>query len=271
MTPLKLIAEIIASKYAGKYYESVQTVNSPLRVQFGYIPEGWLSKICWGDLTWVWRKNGIKATGIAGFICGDSDSHLCSTLWNPESLNYLAWCGVYIYRPDNFADFYDPLTGATEIARNIGYKDDITWSRMYGNKEARYEEIHMERLNEPLLKHSYPVESYFSTVRCQTYLGPKSTSCISRLAGCAMARLYRRTSNIVLSDRFFLPDPRFCRGHAYEDVLRDVWVARVICEEEGVIYAVYATSVRAVDDSWNYTDRLSTQFQKFFDGVVLEG
>jgi len=270
MTPLKLVGEIIALRYAGKYYKSIHKLNTPLKVRFSYIPEGWLSEICWGDLTWVWRKNGISATGVAGFICGDRYSHACSTLWNPDSPNYLAWCGVYIYKPDNFADFYDPVSGATETARNIGYKDDITWSRMYGNKKANYEEIHIERLNEPLLEQSYHVESYFSTVRCQTYLGAGSTSFLSRLASYALTGLYRRTSDVILDDRFFLPDPRFCMGHAYEDVLRDVWVARVICAEHGVIYAVYPTSVRAEDDSWNYTEKLSTQFKKFFKGVRLE-
>ncbi len=270
MTPLKPIAEIIASVYAGKYRKSLCRLNPPMKVRFGYIPEGWLPEICWGDLTWVWRKHGIRATGIAGFICGDKDSHSCSTLWNPASPSYLAWCGVYIYKPDDFSDFYDPVSGATETARNIGYKDDITWSRMYGNKKANYEEIHMERLKAPLLVHSYPVESYFSTVRCQTYLGAASTSNLSRLASCTLASLYRRTSGVILDDRFFLPDPRFCVEHAYEDVLRDVWVARVICADHGVIYAVYATSVRAEDNSWNYTEELSSQFKRFFNGVRLE-
>jgi len=269
MKALKLADEITASRFARKYFDSLKEVNPPLIVSFGYVPEGWLSEMCWGDLTWVWRKNGIDATGIAGFICGKSDTHSCSTLWDPASPNYLAWCGVYIYRPDKFSDFYEPATGATELARNIGYKDDITWSKMYGNKRASYEEIHIERLDMPELSVFYPVESYFSVVRCQTYLGSKSRSLTSRLASSTMASLYWKTSNIKLDDGFFLPEARFCKGHSYENVLRDVWVSRVICKEEGVIYAIYATSVRAEDGSWNYTRILSGEFSKFFNGIRL--
>ncbi|NOY45620.1 MAG: hypothetical protein GXP50_09240 [Deltaproteobacteria bacterium] len=267
MTPLKLIADVVASNFAGKYQKSMKVLNAPFTVKFTYIPKGWIHQICWGDLTWVWRKNGIGATGVAGFICGDTDVGKASSLWNPESPNYLAWCGVYIYRPDRFSDFYDPEEGATEVARNIGYKDDITWSNIYGNTNARYEEIHIEKIDNCLVQTEYKNESFFSVVRCQTYLGPRSASLKSRLASYCLSGLYKRTSSINLNGEFFFPGSKLSSGHDYENVLRDVWVARVIVEEEGVIYVIYATSVRSEDDSWNYTEILEEEFSKFFRGV----
>ncbi|MBI5043808.1 MAG: hypothetical protein HZC10_08305 [Nitrospirae bacterium] len=263
------ISSLVAKRFFNLYQRSRRVINPPFRVAFTEIPTGWIEKSCWGDLTWVWRKNGISATGIAGFICGNSDSFGCSTLWNPESPNYLAWCGTYIYKPDNFSAFYHPEIGATEMARNIGYKDDITWSKMYGNKQAFYEEIHVEKLERPLISVPFQSESYFSTVRCQTYLGPKSRSFTARLASASMARLYRKTSDIMLEDRFFLPAPQLCRGHSYESILRDVWVTRVLFPEEEIIYVIYATSARSEDSTRNYSQLLQPEFERFFDGIKL--
>jgi|GEM_PF-7111185 hypothetical protein len=263
------VSSAVAEWFFNFYKRSINAIDPPLRVVFEEIPNGWIEKPCWGDLTWVWRKSGIPATGIAGFICGDSDPFGCSTLWNPESPNYLAWCGTYIYKPDSLRAFYHPETGATKLAREIGYKDDITWSKMYGNKKAFYEEIHIERLDQPLISVPFQSESYFSTVRCQTYLGPKSRSFTARLASASMARLYKKTSGITLDDEFFLPAAKFCKGRSYDNLLRDVWVTRILFPEEGIIYVVYATSVRAEDDSWNYTRLLQSEFERFFKGVRL--
>lgn len=263
------LSRVVTNHFFQLYKRSISAINHPFRVVFNEVPKGWIEKACWGDLTWVWRRNGVSATGVAGFICGKSDSSGCSTLWNPESPNYLAWCGVYIYRPDNFNDFYQREVGATEIARNVGYKDDITWSKIYGNKNAFYEEIHIERLDPPLISVPFQSESYFSTVRCQTYLGSKSRSFTARFASASMARLYRKTSGITLEDNFFLPSLHYCKGHSYENVLRDVWVTRVLFQDKGIIYAIYASSVRAENDEWNYTNILRADFFRFFKGITF--
>ncbi len=260
---------LITKRFYRRYRRSLTEINPPLKVEFSEIPGNWINKICWGDLTAVWRKNGIPATGIAGFICGNEDENGCSTLWNPDSPNYLAWCGVYVFKPDRFEDFYDPQSGATEIARNIGYVDDMEWSKIFGNRTPFYEEIHIERLNTPLITAGFQSESYFSTVRCQTYLGPRSLNLKSVLASEVMAELYKRTSDLDVDGEFFRPTRRLCEGHSYENVLRDVWVTRILLPEEGLIYAIYATSVRAEDGSWDYTKLLEPEFKRFFKGVKL--
>jgi len=259
----------MTKRFYQKYISSLSAINPPLKVEFTEIPNNWIDKICWGDLTMVWRKNGIPATGFAGFICGKEDENGCSTLWNPNSANYLAWCGIYIFKPDRFEDFYDPHSGATEIARNIGYVDDMEWSKIFGNKNPFYEEIHIERLSEPLVPTTFESDSYFSTVRCQTYLGPKSVSFKVILASEIMAELYKHTSGLHVKGSFFRPTPDLCKNHSYENVLRDVWVTRIPLPKEGLIYAIYATSVRAEDGSWDYTKLLEVEFMRFFKGVKL--
>lgn len=267
---IHFISAVIVNLYFKFYKESINVINPPFQVVFNEIPEGWIKKICWGDLTNVWRKNGIPATGVGGSLCGKGDSSGCSTLWNPESPNYLAWCGVYIYKPDSFSDFYQKEIGATEMARNLGYKDDISWSKIYGNKRAFYEEVYIEKLSKPLISAPFQTESYFSTVRCQTYLGPKSRSFIARLASATMAALYRKTSGVELEDNFFLPAQEYCKGHSYENILRDVWVTRVLFPEQGIIYVIYASSVRAENGKWNYTNMLRSEFFRFFNGVTFQ-
>lgn len=260
---------LIAKGLYHKFRKALRVINPPYDVVFTEIPPGWIESLCWGDLTDVWRKRGIPAAGIAGFICGKADLHGCSTLWNPKSPNYLAWCGVYIFRPDSFSHFYDPNIGATKLARDMGYVDDMEWSRIFGNRNPFYQEIHIERLNIPLVSTEFQSESYFSTVRCQTYLGPKSRNFKAVLASEIMAEFYRRTSGIVVDGSFFRPTPHLCEGHYYENVLRDVWVARILLPEDGVIYAVYATSVRAEDGCWDYSKLLEAEFKRFFKGVKL--
>jgi len=269
LNPPRWFIHLIKNRFHQRYKNSLDIINPPWDVVFTEIPQGWIEKPCWGDLTWVWRRNGIPATGIAGFLCGKEDSNGCSTLWNPESPNYLAWCGTYIYKPDYFDDFYDSKIGATEIARNIGYKDDITWSKMFGNKNPFFEEIVIRRLEKPLISIPFQSESYFSMVRCQTYLGPKSLSFTARLASEIMAKLYKDTSGIDLDADFFIPTYELCKGHSYENVLRDVWVTRVLFPEKGLIYVVYATCVKAEDGSWDYSKVLEPEFHRFFKGVKL--
>ena len=79
-----------------------------------------------------------------------------------------------------------------------------------------YEEVHIERLQHPLIDTTLPNESYFSTVRCQTYLGPRSLNPVARLASEVMAELYKRTSSHELDGSFFRPTPDLCKGHVYE-------------------------------------------------------
>lgn len=260
---------LIAERYCKLYARSVATIRPPFKVVLNEIPRGWIDRICWGDLTQVWRRSGVPATGVGGFICAGGDPAGCSALWNPESPGYLAWCGVYIYKPDRFEDFYQEDTGATGMARELGYKDDLSWSKIYGNPRAFYEELHIEKLSQPLVSVPFQTESYFSTVRCQSYLGPGSRRFTARVAALTMAALYRKTSGIELGNHFFLPSPRFCKGHSYENVLRDVWVTRVLFPDRGVIYVIYATSVRAEDGEWNYTDVLKPEFFRFFRGVTF--
>lgn len=269
LNPPRWFIHLITKRFYRLYQKNLHIIDPPFDIIFTKVPSGWIEKPCWGDLTWAWRRNGIPATGIAGFFCGGADSNGCSTLWNPDSPNYLAWCGTYIYKPDNFNDFYDPKIGATEIARNIGYKDDITWSKMFGNRNPYYEEIVIQRLENPLISVPYTSESYFSTVRCQAYLGTKSLSLTACLASASMAELYKKTSGIVLGYSFLRPTYELCKGHSYENVLRDVWVTRVLFPERGLIYVLYATGVKAEDSSWDYSKVLEPEFHRFFKGVKL--
>ncbi len=264
--PLEWLIRRLAKRFANQFWKSWTVVNPPWEVVFTYVPAGWIEKPCWGDLTRVWR-NGIPATGVTGFLCGKASQAGPSTLWVPESPNYLAWCGVYIYKPDRFQDFYHPEQGATKLAREIGYQDDLSWAKIYGNPKASYEEIYVERLDQPLLDVSFQTESYFSVVRCQTYLGPRSLRWQAVLASEVIAELYKNTSGIYLSGAFFRPTSELCRTHTYEDVLRDVWVTRVLFPDKGLIYVLYATSVRAVDGSWNYSKVLYPEFKRFFRGI----
>ena len=260
---------LLKNQFYKRYRNSLKTINPPYKVEFSEVPKEWICKICWGDLTWVWRKSGIKATGISGFICGERDFNGCSSLWNPKSPNYLAWCGIYIYKPDNFEDFYHKETGVTELARNIGYKDDMSWSKIYGNKKPYYEEISIKQLKEPLISCPLNGYSYFSTVRCQTYLGPKSYRFKARIASQVLIALYKDTSQISLPTNFFLPSPQLCDGHSYENVLRDVWVHFIPLPDKNLIYVIYATSVRAEDGTWNYSKILEPEFYRFFKGIKI--
>jgi len=91
-----------------------------------------------------------------------------------------------------------------------------------------------------------------------------------RLVSLCLASLYKRTSNLSLDDNFFFPNPKLSKGHNYENILRDIWVTRIILKDEGIIYVIYASSVRAENDSWNYTNELRPEFDKFFKGIKFE-
>jgi len=268
--PANLAATVLARRHYRAYLRSRELVQAPFELHFGPVPGGWIVKACWGDLTELWRAHGVPAVGYAGFFCGGPDEEGRSTLWCPESPAYLAWCGAYVFRPQRFDDFLEPEAGASRLARKLGYEDDMSWSRIYGDRRPHYEEIKVERLEEPLAELPYSTESYYSVVRCHSYLGPRSYGLKQRFASMVMARVYQMSSGIRLPDQFFCPTRRLAAGHDYEDVQRHVLVLRLLFPEQGVIYAAYATAVAAIDGKWNYWKILEEQFRGFFKGLRLE-
>ena len=264
---LNLFAQAFARRLYRNYEKTLLNLRVPFKIDFGYFPRGWIRGILWGDLTTVWRKSNIPASGVAGFTCGDkSNGH--SSLWEPDSPNYLAWCGVYIYRPDRFEDFYKSGLGVTELAREIGYRDDISWSKLFGNGKANYEEVKIERID-PLAHLPYYTESYFSTVKCQTYLGNGSSTLKTKLVSLTLAHYYRYTSRVSVGENFFFPPKKLSKEHNYEDILRDLWVLFLPLKELNLVVVFYATSVRATDNSWNYTEALKDEFMQFFRGIRI--
>lgn len=63
------------------------------------------------------------------WLVGKADSHGCSTVWNPDSPNYLARYGVYIYKPDRFKDFMIlKLKTCNILPMEVKHNEDVYYS-----------------------------------------------------------------------------------------------------------------------------------------------
>lgn len=123
-----MIIDAITLLPAYFYYWKVKSLEKKLgyRVELRNLEPDWINGTMIFEMTPVWKKHGIAATGVNYYTIGAVKNSL-SSRFNPLSPYFQSWLGGYIVQFDQIRNW----TAQDHFA--LGEADQKTWLSLYGD------------------------------------------------------------------------------------------------------------------------------------------
>jgi hypothetical protein len=112
------------------YFQLVKSLEKDLgyRVELKNLPSDWIDGEMVFNMTPVWKKYGIDATGVNYFTVGGLKKDL-SSRFDYQSPYYQSWLGGYIVK------FKESRTWTIQDHFNLGEADQKNWLDLYGDPQ----------------------------------------------------------------------------------------------------------------------------------------
>ena len=74
------------------------------RISFGKIPEEYIQSTMVAEMTEIWNRHGLKASGLNYFTLGKIENNM-SARFDKDSIMYQSWLGCYLVKFDKHKEF----------------------------------------------------------------------------------------------------------------------------------------------------------------------
>ncbi len=126
-----MFPRLIATIARNSYKSELKRLGA--KVEFSKLPKGFVHGFIGGDLTSIWRDQGLPVHGIGIFTVGETAEEGRSTRYVPESLAYQAWFGCYLIdAPDDFLELDKGVPNLNNIFQ-LAIEDQNSWLRRIGD------------------------------------------------------------------------------------------------------------------------------------------
>ena len=170
------------------------------RLKLNRLSHGWINGFVIFDMTPVWKKAGMDASGVNYFTIGNIKNSL-SSRFNPSSLYYQAWLGGYIVKFSNKREW------SINNHFRLGEADQNNWLSLCGDTnpaaDVKFESVQEEG---QIKIDKFSGKLYKGIIWSHTDVGKRRKGSIFSLLMAGMAYFFNQSNpDLKLTAQNFIP------------------------------------------------------------------